>query len=120
MRLRNGRPSEMRLDEFRRFRHADMGVDIDGHALRPHFAPRLAVLARCGLVVLVPLLGHWASLNIAGPEARNTRRVRRSKPVSGMNISAPDRVAAFSAVPRISNPTRERLSRPRPARHHER
>jgi hypothetical protein len=50
---------EMRLDEFRRCRHRDMGVDVDGDALRPRLAARLAVLARGSRFVLIPL-GHRA------------------------------------------------------------
>src|SRR6185312_15607088 len=55
---RDGRPVEMRLDEFRRLRDADMGMDVDGHAPRPQLAPRLAVAARRGAFVFIPLLGH--------------------------------------------------------------
>ncbi len=58
MEQRNARHIEMRGDEFRRLRNVDMGVDVDGDAFRPQLAPGLAVLARSGRTVLVPLLGH--------------------------------------------------------------
>jgi hypothetical protein len=58
MRQRDGRPIEIRLDEFRRFRHADMGVNVHGRALRPHFAAGLTMAACGGLFVFVPLLGQ--------------------------------------------------------------
>ncbi len=54
MRERDGGKIEMRLDEFGRARHRDVGVRVDGHALRPLFAPRPAVLACGGVGVFVP------------------------------------------------------------------
>ena len=62
---RNGRKVEVRFDRLGRLRDRDMGMDIDGNALRPHLAPGLAVAARGGLVVLVPLLGHGGSLLVS-------------------------------------------------------
>ena len=43
---------------FAASRHCDMGMNVDRHALRPHLAPRLAVLACGGRAVFVPLFGH--------------------------------------------------------------
>src|SRR5262249_56990045 len=61
MRERNRRHVEVRLDEGGGLRDRDVRVDVDGGALRPDLASRLAVLARRGRRVLVPLLGHcWS------------------------------------------------------------
>ena len=57
MRKRDRRPIEMRLDEFRRLRHADMGMDVDGDAFRPRLAAGPAVAARGGRGIFIPLLG---------------------------------------------------------------
>src|SRR6516225_11015122 len=55
---RNGRPVEVRLDELRRGRHGDMGVNVDRYGLRPYFASGLAVTACYGRSVFVPLFRH--------------------------------------------------------------
>src|SRR5262249_61552506 len=49
---------QARLDESRSLRDGDVGVDVDGNALRPDLAARFVVLARRGCRVLVPLLHH--------------------------------------------------------------
>ena len=59
MRKRDRRHVEMRLDEGGGLRNRDMGMDVDGGALRPDLAPRLAVLAGRGRLVLVPLRRHF-------------------------------------------------------------
>src|SRR4029077_6934210 len=57
-RQRNGRPVEMRFDEFRGFGDADVGVDVDRYTFRAQLAPRLAMAARGRALVFIPLLGH--------------------------------------------------------------
>ena len=55
MRQRDRRHVEMGLDEGAALRDRDVGMDVDGGALRPDLAARLAVLARRRRLVLVPL-----------------------------------------------------------------
>ena len=62
MRERNGRDVEMRLDEDGGFRHGDMGVGVDGDALRPRLASRLAVFARRSVRIFIPDRRHVACL----------------------------------------------------------
>ena len=58
---RHGVGRQVRLHELGRARHADMGVHVDGDALGPRLAARLAMLARRRRLVLVPL-GHASLL----------------------------------------------------------
>ncbi len=60
------RQIEVRLDEFRRLGHRDMGMNVDGRAFRPHLAARFAMLAGGRRAVLVPLLGHHRSFSGIG------------------------------------------------------
>ena len=80
MRQRDGRDFEMRLDEFGRARHRDMGVRVDGDAFRPRLASRLAVRARRGVRVFVPDR-HCASFKSAHSslvrESRRSSNLRR-------------------------------------------
>ena len=56
---RDGREIEMRLDELRRAGDRDVGVNVDGDALRPHQAAGFgAGRAGRGRGVAVPVLGH--------------------------------------------------------------
>src|SRR4029077_14270632 len=68
MRKRYCGPIEIWLDEHRRRRFCDMGMNIDGYALWPHLVSRPAVPARGGPSVFVPLRRHACS--------SLTRRVR--------------------------------------------
>jgi len=59
---RNGSRVEMRLYELCRLRDCDMGMDVDGHALRPRGTPLFGALwTRGGRSVTIPVLGHAES-----------------------------------------------------------
>ena len=58
MRKRDRRPIEVRICVLRRPRHSDMGMDVNGHALRPHLAAGAAALACRGGDVFVPHVRH--------------------------------------------------------------
>ena len=77
MRQRYRRPIEIRLDELRRRRHRDMGMDIDGYALWPLFATGAAVPARGGRCIFVPLLGHaYSSLSLRAWRGRHRLNIK--------------------------------------------
>ena len=59
----------MGFDEFRRRRHRDMGMNVDGYALWSQLPSRPAMAARGGCTIFVPLIRHAYSFF--------TRRTRR-------------------------------------------